>query len=584
MDSRAREEQAIGTSPEHVSAEPRKEEYNQILERKHMTKREFYWLWAGVLFQAFCVSFEACLTQGIGGFVANYFSLTSLTAVMPTILAVLQTALVPIYTKTSDVFGRAGALTFAFTSYLIGLTIDGLAREFLHLGIGQIFYATGLTGIQALSQVVIADTTSLLERGIMFAMYDMGNVINIWVAQFLIDPLTLGGPADKWRVAYIMMGCISGVGALSLLIPLWFVHFKVKSRKNLQPPRRTLRWMIVEFDVIGAALITIALAMTLLPLVLARRAPGNWKNPNVYGVFTAGLVAFILMFVWEFKWAKRPIMSTKIWTNRTAFGCLMIMFLLKVQGNVVWQYLTQHFVVSRDITYGQAFLLVRGFQMAWLVFQLFAGMIIKRWKRARLVIWIGIITYIIGVGMMIPARHPDASTFLVVASQSIAGAGGGMANLAASVLVTGVVHKKDIATVVGASQILVSFGSAVGNSMAGGLWTQYLPAMLEKHVTLPANLDKAMNDPLKYIKNLEPATKAQVIHAWSESQKFMSIIGLAVAALGIICAALLKHVDLTMDQDTQDRLALGLSPEDPLPSDEKEPYSVNEKAEVEETK
>lgn len=76
-------------------------------------------------------------------------------------------------------------------------------------------------------------------------------------------------------------------------------------------------------------------------------------------------------------------MSLKIWTNRTAFGSLMIMFLLKVLGNVVWQYLTQYFVVSRDMTFGQAYLLVRGFQMAWLIFQLIAGLIMQRYKKAR---------------------------------------------------------------------------------------------------------------------------------------------------------------------------------------------------------
>lgn len=82
--------------------------------------------------------------------------MTSLTAVLPTILAVLSTALVPFYTKVSDVFGRAGSLTYAFTSYLIGLIIEGSAQSFLQLTIGQIFYGMGLTGIQTLSQVIIA--------------------------------------------------------------------------------------------------------------------------------------------------------------------------------------------------------------------------------------------------------------------------------------------------------------------------------------------------------------------------------------------------------------------------------------------
>lgn len=528
------------------------------------------------------------MTQGIIGPVASYFNVTSLTAVLPTILAVLATALVPFYTKVADVFGRAGSLTYAFSSYLLGLTIEGTARSFTHLAIGQIFYGMGLTGMQALSQVVIAgmereptllcahallhslfinfrmfamktkiDTTSLLHRGIMFAMYDMGNVINIWVAQVLIDPLTAKGQGEKWREAYILMGCISGFGALCLLVPLWRIQTALKSRKGALPPRRTLRWLVTEFDIPGAILILLALSLTLLPLVLARRAAKNWQSPHIIALFCSGIVFFGLLILWEAKFATRPIMSMKIWTNRTAFSCLMIMFLLKVLGNVVWQYLTQYFVVSRDLTFGEAYLLVRGFQMAWLVFQLVAAFIMKRWQKARLLVWVGIIVYVIGVGLMIPAREQDASVFLVVVSQSIAGAGGGMAHLACSVLVTGVVHKRDIATVVGASQILVSLGSAVGNAAAGGIWTQYLPARLDEHVTGPYDQTRAMNDPLKYVKNLEPITKAQVINAYKDSQWFMSVMGLAVAALTIVCASFIQHVDLTQDQDTQDRIANG---------------------------
>ncbi|KAF9369326.1 hypothetical protein CPB97_003684 [Podila verticillata] len=540
-----------------VDTPPQTAEYSNILERKNMSKREFYWFWAGVLIQALCISFEACLTQGISGYVASYFGVTSLTAVLPTILAVLSTALVPFYTKVSDVFGRAGSLTYAFTSYLVGLIIEGSAQSFLQLAIGQIFYGMGLTGIQVLSQVVVADTTSLLHRGIMFAMYDMGNVANIWIAQALIDPITLGGALDKWRIGYIIMGCVSGFGALALLLPLWYVQLSLKRRKVAQPPRRTLRWLATEFDFPGAILIILALSLTLLPLVLARRVANNWKSPSIIGLFCSGIVFFILLFIWEGKWAKRPIMSLKIWTNRTAFGSLMIMFLLKVLGNVVWQYLTQYFVVSRDMTFGQAYLLVRGFQMAWLIFQLIAGLIMQRYKKARLLVWIGIFVYVVGVALMIPARHQDASTALVVVSQTIAGAGGGLAHLACSVLVTGVVYKKDVATVIGASQILVSFGSAVGNALAGGIWTQYLPSRLRERVTGLYDQDRAMNDPLKYVKNLDPVTKQQVIDAYSDSQKFMSIIGLAMAVLTIVCAAMLQHVNLEQEQDTQDRLALG---------------------------
>ncbi|KAF8951018.1 hypothetical protein BGZ52_000788 [Haplosporangium bisporale] len=123
-------------------------------------------------------------------------------------------------------------------------------------------------------------------------------------------------------------------------------------------------------------------------------------------------------------------------------------------------------------------------ERAWLIFQLIAGLIMERYKKARL----------LGVGLMIPARHQDASTALVVASQMIASASG-----------------KDIATVIDVSQILVSFGSAVGNAVAGGIWTQHLPSRLRERVTGPYDRDCTMNDPLNYVKNLDPFNKQQVM-------------------------------------------------------------------------
>ncbi|KAF9088740.1 hypothetical protein BGX27_002650 [Mortierella sp. AM989] len=226
-------------------------------------------------------------------------------------------------------------------------------------------------------------------------------------------------------------------------------------------------------------------------------------------------------------------------------------------GNVNWQYLTLYMVVTRNITYGQSFMLVRGFQMAWLVFQVLAGYLMKRYNVARILIWVGVVVYVIGVGLMIPARAPSASDAFVVISQSIAGAGGGMAHIAASVLITGVVHRNDVATVIGATQILVSFGSAMGNALAGGIWTQYLPTRLRIHITGEYDENLAMNDPLKYIPNLDPVTKAQLIEAYGDAQKFMSIICCAVAVLAIFSAAMMKHVDLNQSQETQDRIANG---------------------------
>ncbi|KAF9112628.1 Siderophore transporter [Mortierella sp. AM989] len=90
------------------------------------------------------------------GYVTASFKVASLSSTLPTILEILATALVPFYTKISDVVGRAQALTIAFVFYLIGYTIQGTAKMFLQFALGQIAYGIGSTGMMTLTQVLIA--------------------------------------------------------------------------------------------------------------------------------------------------------------------------------------------------------------------------------------------------------------------------------------------------------------------------------------------------------------------------------------------------------------------------------------------
>jgi MFS family permease len=205
-------------------------------------------------------------------------------------------------------------------------------------------------------------------------------------------------------------------------------------------------------------------------------------------------------------------------------------------------------VVSRDLTFADALLLERGYQVAYLIFQLLTAFAMKRWNTVRPFVWVGIIVHTAGIGMMIYARLPTSSDAVVVISQTIVGAAGGMANIASSVAVTGAVARKDIATVIGVTQILGSFGSAFGGALAGGVWTQYLPQRLAIHITGPYDEFLAMNDPLTYIPALDPLTKGQLVEAYSDSQRLMSIISMSLAFLACLCTVAMQHVDLHRDQ------------------------------------
>ncbi|KAF9958860.1 hypothetical protein BGZ65_001113 [Modicella reniformis] len=356
------------------------------------------------------------------GVVAALLESTSLTCILPTILEILSAALVPFYTKVSDVVGRAQALTFALVFYLIGYT----SNTFCNLG--QIAYGIGSTGMLTLTQVLIAFTTLLIDRGIMFALWDMPAVAIVFISQVLTDPLTIAEGAN-WRNVYIYHHC--------------------------------------------------------LDFRLGRHCALN--TPLIIGIFVSGIIALGLLIFWEIKYTTKPIMPMRIWANRTCFGGLIA-------------YYTLYLVVSRDITFGRAFLLERGYQVAYPIFELLTGLMMKRFNTCRPFIWIGIT---IGLGLMIVAR-PTSSDAFVVISQIIAGGAAGMANLAASGIVTEAVDKSDVSTVFGLTKHIKS-----------GEYDEY----------------RAMNAPLDYIQNLGPEVKGQLIEAYADSQMLMLIIAMSMAVI-----------------------------------------------------
>ncbi|KAG0092917.1 hypothetical protein BGZ92_008152 [Podila epicladia] len=501
------------------------ESYSQMLDRSLWTRKEFLVLSAGVLFQAFAYSFESNMYYGALSYVTAFFTVTSLGSILPTILQILRAALVPFFIKISDVFGRAESVSIAMLFYLVGLTIQGAAGSFVQVAVGQIFYGMGST-----------DATHLIDRGIMFALWDMPGIASIFMAQALQDPLTLpkgDEPKDKWRRAFLVTGLVSVVGAAALLVPLWRLQLKAKRAINRRFERRSIRWLLHEFDAVGALLLTAGMSLTLLPMILANSYEGNWKNAKILGMVCSGIMFIILLGIWEAKYTDRPIMSMKIWGNRTAFGALVIGLVFAIMSSVNYQYLTLYLVVARNLTYGEAMLLERGYPI------------------------IGIVIHVIGVGLMIPARVPTASDAFVVISQAIAGGGAGIANIASTVAVTGIVDKKDVATVLGAQQVLSSIGYAIGGALAGGVWTQYLPKRLAKHITSPYNEHLALNDPLKYIPGLDPVTKGQLVEAYADSQMLMSIITCCLAIIACICTLMMRHVDLLKDQPDQSREVTG---------------------------
>ncbi|KAF9149978.1 hypothetical protein BG015_008203 [Linnemannia schmuckeri] len=522
---------------------------SKIIDRTLLALKDIRILYIAILTQAFLRSFEVNLMYSSLPVISAVFESASIATILPIILEIISAALVPFYTKISDVVGRSQAMTIAVVMYLLGYTVQGTSQGFLQLALGQIIYGIGSTGLMTMAQVLIADITPLVDRGVMFALWGMPSTVNVFIASALVDPLTK--PGENWRNVYAVIGTTALIGFVILLGPLW--HYQRKAEKRAvshgrRSETRSIKWLFSEFDGVGALLITMALGLTLLPIILARSYEDNWKSPKILGMFFSGVLSWVLLAVWEVKFSTRPIMPMRIWFNRTSFGALAVGFFLTVINAMNYNYYSLYLVVSRDISYGRASLLERGYQVIYPVCELLTGFAMKKFKICRPFIWVGIIIQTIGLGLQIPARKPSSSDAFIVIAQIIAGGGAGMANNAAIVAVTGSVAKDDVTTAIGVIHILSSFGYALGSGLAGGIWTQYLPMRLAKHITGPYDERLAMNDPLEYIPNLDMTTKGQLVEAYADSQMLMLIIAMCLAVPVCITTLFMKHIDLMQDQ------------------------------------
>ncbi|KAF9310039.1 hypothetical protein BG003_009024 [Podila horticola] len=317
--------------------------------------------------------------------------------ILPTILKIIACALVTFHTKISDVVGRAQALAIAMALSL---------QDFTQFAAGQISYGVGSAGFLTLSQVLITDSTKIIDRGIMFALYD------VFATQQAMKPL-ISEDAD-WHTIYIVVGTVAAAGFPIRLVPLWYLRRK-SDRAHIgitgqQVIRKDIRWLLTEFDAMGALLTT-----TLLPIITARSFKGNWKNATVIGLLCGGIAVLALLVVWQAKFSTRPILPMLSW----------------------------------GIEWDHGALLRRDYLVIYPIAELTAGLVMKRFNTCHLFTCADITIDLIGLALFIPARQSTSSDAFVVISQVITGAASGMAYVSATVAITSAVAKDDVATVIG---------------------------------------------------------------------------------------------------------------------------------------
>ncbi len=278
------------------------------------------------------------------------------------------TAMIPVYGKLSDLFGRKRVLLFGIAVFLAGSVLSGQARSMVELIAFRTLQGLGGAAIFSVTFTVVADLFAPAERGryqgLFGAVFGMASVVGPWLGGLLTDNLS-------WRwVFYINLP----LGLIAVL----FIAFQMPSLRNPDAARSRVDWG-------GAILLLVGLVPLLLALSLGgvEYPWGSWQILVLFAGGAAGLAAFALVE----RRVSSPVLPYHFFRNRTyVTGILASAFIggAAYFGAIV--FLPAFMVLVTGASAGRAGLTITPLVLGVVTGSFVSGQIVSRIKRYKIVL------------------------------------------------------------------------------------------------------------------------------------------------------------------------------------------------------
>lgn len=224
-----------------------------------------------------------------------------------------STAVMPLYGKLSDQYGRKPMLYTAIGLFLLGSTLCAAAHTLLQLIAFRAVQGLGAGGLLPLAQIIIGDLVPPARRG-----RRQGSVVAVFAVCSVLGPVLGGVITDLLSWHWIFLVNLP-VGALSLYV--------IARTLRQTSPRRER-----QIDYAGAALLTGATMAFLLVLTLGGTEWPWWSMPSGLGLLAT--LALIALLVWHLHRTPEPVLPLALFGNRVFLvaSLVLALTLMGLQG------------------------------------------------------------------------------------------------------------------------------------------------------------------------------------------------------------------------------------------------------------
>ncbi|BGP49152.1 hypothetical protein JCM10450v2_005035 [Rhodotorula kratochvilovae] len=192
-------------------------------------RKGLFTIYAGLYLISTLTSLEGNTTPTIEPYFLSLLGEHSMLSSVVIVMSIGYAVGKPPMTKILDVFGRAEGICLAATLYSLGYLITAAATDARVYLFARALSALGGQGIQLAQQIIVADTTTLANRGLITSTISLPWLLTTWIGPPLGAFFQRQGPAG-YRAAYAVFGTLLPLVACVLFFTLCLEWRKIKTR------------------------------------------------------------------------------------------------------------------------------------------------------------------------------------------------------------------------------------------------------------------------------------------------------------------------------------------------------------------
>ncbi|RMZ77074.1 hypothetical protein DV738_g4605, partial [Chaetothyriales sp. CBS 135597] len=478
----------------------RVEAFNKVLYQSGKKGKTLLWLLAASIgLTMFAYALDMGITTTIfGTLAASTFGKHSALGTVNTAGQIIRAISKPFIGKLADITSRPTTYVIILVFYVVGFAVAASASTFPAYTVGICFTSVGKSGLDLLSDIIVADLTPLEWRGFFSACLSLPFIVTVPINGFIAEAFY-----DNWRWGFGMFAILVPVLLLPAILTLYAMQRRgekagmvtiadskdVRTGRSDAAPKGLAYWAklgyrgLIDIDIIGLILLGFAFSLILLPITLAKAAKGGWSNPSIIAMIVVGFVTLILFVLFEVFLSPKPMMTRRIIVNRAFIAGVLIHIFNQMASAVRNTYFSSYILIIKQWTTYQWTIFLGVTTMGLCLVGPIVGLIHRYSHRYKGLMIFGAAAKIIGYGILIkPNGKMTQDTATLVAAQLIFCLSS-LNVVGARVGVQASVPHDDIASLISIITLWSTLGSSVGSTIATSIWTEQMVA--EMHNQMP---------------------------------------------------------------------------------------------------